>query len=105
MERELYKTERIISDELDNRELVVEYYLTSCRHPFKSGDINYVCYGVEIKMYKEGGEDFLEKQSAEEIFFSKKEALRFIDNLANGKVTPCTLNDLVEDALKESLMG
>ena len=102
MKKELYKTEKIIADESDSGEAVIEYYVTQSEHPFKSGGISYVCYGVEIRMVGEGAAS--EVESADEIFFLKEKAEEFVSLLAKERVTPCSLCEIVSDKLKEALI-
>lgn len=104
MKRELYKSEKISPTEVEEGEVVLEYYITQSEHPFKTGSINYVCYGVEIRKINPDNDAFSEIESAEEIFFSKEKAEAFLSLLAKEKVTPCSLSEIVSDTLKEALI-
>lgn len=103
MNKQLYRTEKITVEEGKEAELVLEYYLTQEKHPFKTGSINYLCYGVEIIMKGISDSSFSERQAADEIFSSKDAAMEFIDKLADEKVTPCSLADVVSDMLAAAL--
>ncbi len=103
MNKQLYRCESFISEEGDKDKKELEYYLTKSEHPFKTGNINYVCYGVEIRMKKENENEYCEIQATDEIFSSKEIAINFIDKLADGLVTPCTLENVVSDMLLEAL--
>ncbi len=102
MNRSLLRTEKFHSEE-GNKEFVLEYYLTQSQHTFSSGNINYMCYGAEIKMKEIGNDRYCEIKSADEIFSSKDSAIGFIKSLADNLVTPCTLTDIVSDMLTEAL--
>lgn len=103
MTKNLYRTERIKIEEGVEEQFILEYYLIQDKHAFKTGNINYICYGVEIRMREENNNQYSEIRSVEEIFFSKEIAIEFLDKLADGLVTPCTLQDIASDSLAESL--
>ena len=62
-----------------------------------------MCYGVEVRMKKEKQKEYCEIQATDEIFSSKEIAINFINRIADGLVTPCTLENIVSDMLLEAL--
>ncbi len=103
MNKNLYRSENFISEEVNNERVVLEYYLTKSEHPFKTGNINYICYGVEVRMRKENENEYCEIQLSDGIFSSKEMAINFINKIADNLVTPCTLENVVSDMLLEAL--
>ena len=103
MNKNLYRSENFISEEMNNERIVLEYYLTKSEHPFKTGNINYICYGVEVRMRKENKNEYYEIQLSDGIFSSKDMAINFINKIADNLVTPCTLENVVSDMLLEAL--
>lgn len=101
MEKEVLKKVDIVIEE-QQQNVVAEYYLIIDNHPFGSGEISYMSYGVGIQMLK--NDNKIENTSLKDVFFSKEEAVNFISSLADGKVTPCGLEDVVTDYLKGALM-
>ena len=101
MKKELYGKESITIEE-ENEERYIEYSLLIKETPFEGSGINYLSYGVEINMSDKN--KLIETARAEDLFFSKEKAVEFIDGLKSGLVTPCTLDDIVEDTLRGALM-
>ena len=97
------RKENLIIKEVEEENLILEYYLTQSPHPFKTGNINYICYGVEVRMKKRMEDDYCEIETVDNIFSSRDKAIDFLAKLANEKVTPCTLKDIVSDMLIEAL--
>lgn len=104
MNKEFYRCESFVAENEEHEKVNLEYYLIQSEHPFKSGNINYMCYGVEIRMKKEKDSDYSEIESANEIFFSKDIAIEFINKIADEKVTPCTLEAVVSDVLIDAIL-
>lgn len=103
MKKELYGKEKIIIEETSEEKLL-EYYLVIKETPFKSSNINYVSYGAEINMSDNNSDD-VESKLLEDLFFSKEKAVAFMDSLVKGRVTPCELEEIAEDTLKQQLMN
>lgn len=82
--------------------LLLDYYLTLRSHSFKTGNIRFVCYGVRIVMKSQNDNSFIEENTVNNIFSSKAKALEFIYHLADERVVPCTLEDIVSDMLSEA---
>ena len=100
MEKEIIKRAEILPDGESDKE-TAEYYLVCDSHPFESGNIRYVSYGVGIQLVKDG--EIKENTSLKDVFFSIYEAVKFIQTLAESRVTPCTLEEIVSDYLKECI--
>ena len=86
------ETESIMGDR------IFLYYFTHEKILGK-GDNKTIRYGIGIDMYTQlpNERTVRERKIAEGIFANKREAEHFIDVLCNGRVTPSTLEDIIED--------
>ena len=103
MNTKMYRTEKVNVEEV-NKNYILEYYLIDEERSFNTGNINYMCYGVEIRMREENADNYCESQTADKLFSSKDLAINFLTKLADCHVTPCTLEDVVSDHLIEALV-
>lgn len=101
--KELCRTETFDGIEEGSGKCVLEYYLVHTKHTFEGKNISFLCYGVEVRLRREMSESYDEIRAAEEIFASKEMAMTFLDKLADGLVTPCTLEDVIVDSLSTAL--
>lgn len=101
--KELCRTEMFDGVENGMGKCVLEYWLISTKHMFEGKTISFLCYGVEVRLRNENSESYDEIRSAEEVFASKEMAMEFLNKLADGLVTPCTLEDVIIDSLSIAL--
>lgn len=97
MKKEIIASANIAAEENADK-LVVQYCLLQEDGFSGQSDIS---YGVELILLKDG--KIKENTSLKDVFFSKNEAIDFIGELARGKATPCTLDEIVSDYLKERI--
>lgn len=102
MRKDLYGSEKITLEE-SKEERNIEYMLLVRETPFAGSDIRYISYGIEINMSDKNNE-LIETAREEDLFFSKEKAVEFIDDLKKGRVTPCTLGDIVADTLRGAVL-
>ena len=77
-----------ISESIMGDELIIFYYTTENN-------------GVGIDMYTtlKNGRIIRERNISENLFNNKIEAIHFVNKLKRGMVTPCTLQDIIDDIL------
>ena len=102
MSIEKIRTEKLYSSE-EGKNFELEYYLISKQHSFINSNINYMCYGVEVRLHEDNISEYCEIESTDELYSSKDRAIDFLNKLADGLVTPCTLKDVLSDTLIEEL--
>lgn len=101
--KKLCRTEALDSVESSSGEYVLEYYLTHKKHAFEGKGISFLSYGIEVRMRNVQRESYDEIRSAEEIFASEEATMELLNEIADGLVTPCTLEDVIVDFLSEAL--
>lgn len=102
LNKEFFNCANINVEGEEDKNYILEYSLTKSHHPFKTGNINYICYGVRVDL-KDENECTIETQEMNDIFSSKEKAIEFLELLYVEKVTPCTLSDVVKDTLINAL--
>lgn len=81
----------------------LDYYILKSEIKIPNSSICATVYGIEIeKKYEENGvSKLLEEASINDIFVSKEHTKKFIDKLAQNKITPSLLKYVIDDLLDE----
>lgn len=62
------------------------------------------CYGFEIKkISKKDNRELSEVKRIANVFFNKTEALKFLETISSGLVTPVTLSNVLEDYITDAI--
>lgn len=91
------------SGELIDYNLTLEYYIVS--EPLCAEYSDLMRYGVKIKMIAEFNDGTTDEEVKEirDIFYRENDAEKFIKLLAENKVTPTHLREIVEEYISNSL--
>jgi len=100
MRKFLYSTKNISCGDSIPEAVSVEYYVVE--YETENAGINITTYGIElVKRQKIDGITYSEIKTIADVCSSERMILAMVKSISNNTVTPITLEEVVEDMLKD----